>query len=1759
MEFSLFPRRLRRIALAIVGLTSVLAASGASPTYVVTNTDDAGPGSLREAITYANANPGTAIAFNVPAGALAGGVATIKPASALPNITASGTVIDGTTQAGFTGDTNALGPEVVLDGSLAGFANGISLLSANNLVRGLVIARFSVIGISISGAAATGNRVEGCYIGTDPTGTLPAGNGGGSDPGVAILNASGNTIGGTTAAARNVIAGNAAGTYAGTYAQVRIRAYQLYNPDGSMFWGTATGNVIQGNYVGLRADGSGAVIPAKTDSPAGIKISDASGNTIGGTAPGAGNVISGNGTGVSVIASVGGPGASDNLIQGNYIGTDASGTAKVPNLWGVSLDRAANVVGGTAPGSGNLISGNSPDPSAPWNGGIGVQISNISGSKVQGNLIGTDKNGTGDLGNRKAGIYALTACLIGGPEPGAGNAIAFNGNGGTKDNPSGGIVDATTNGATIQRNSIWKNNGPGIDRYRSLGTGGVSVNDPGDSDFNRFLNFPILESATISGAKLTIAGFARPGSAIELFVADPDPTGFGEGKTYLATLVEGSADDGDSTTGTYSGAINGLNQGTDTTNRFRFTTTLPAPLPVSTALTATATVAGNTSEFSGNVAVAAAPAGPPAKLAFIVPPANAAAGSPISPAVAVSVQDADGNTVDTASNTISLALGSNPSGGTLSGTTTVAAVSGVATFSDLSINRAGAGYTLTASAPGLTGAASVAFDIAAGPASRLAFLAQPSNTVAGVAIAPAVQVGVQDALGNLVSTATHTVTMAIGSGPYPDLLGTKSVAAANGVATFADLKIQRVGGTSYTLAASADGLTAAASAAFAVAPGPPDSLGIIGGFPGNITAGVALSPAITVLVMDAYQNGITTATHAVTISLYNNPTNAMLSGTTTVNAVGGIATFSDLSIDKAGKGYQIMASAPGVSGNITMPFEVAPGAAAKLAFTAQPGNTAAGAAITPPVQVSVQDAFGNTVPTATDSITVALGANPGSGTLSGAQTVAATNGVATFTDLSINKAGTGYTLAATASGLAGGASTAFDILSGAATRLAFAVQPGNAAAGAAIAPAVQVAVLDANGNMVPGATHNVTLAPGANPGGAVLSGKLSVSAVDGIATFADLTLDKVGTGYTLAASASGLSGATSSTFAIIPGAPAKLVFTAQPSNVNAGAAITPAVQVAVQDGSGNVVTGAALTITVGLHANPGSGTLSGALAVTPVGGVAGFPDLSINRAGAGYVLTAAADGLPGATSAAFDVISVNRPPERAELLLPVGGALASPTPTFRARATDPNGDPVRFVIEAGQGTTLKTFDAAAVASGAEASLAVPTDQALGAGEWAWRARAIDPDGAEGEWSGSERFQVPASSPALARVAGLSTLGAPGIVRALRLPGVRIAAWDPVGARYLMNEEIGEIRAGVGYWVRADQPVPVEFAGAAVTEPFAIALKPGWNFISAPFAASVVWDLQALRVRRGASETTLAAARAAGWLEDFAWGWDPTAGRYALVYDTSLIPVVAGGLDPWCSYWVKASVECELVLPPPAPAADRGRERASASDGWAVRLRAQSGGGSAEVVLGAIRRGAPLSAGRPPEPPSASASVRASLVGADGPLSVDVRRSADGAQEWELLVGPNDPAGEGEITLTWPDLRSLPKDLSLTLVDTTTGARRSLRTVASYTFRAGERRFRIVAQRRNAPAVVITGLDLVPGRGARAVRFTLNAAASVDVEVLSPGGRSVAVLARGRAADAGANQVAWGGPAAPGVYLLRAVATTEDGSSVQAIKPVVITR
>jgi hypothetical protein len=508
-------------------------------TFTVTNTNDSGAGSLRDAITSANQNAGAdAISFNIAGG----GTQTINLLTALPLVNGALT-IDGMTQ-----NPQATTPPIELNGAGAGLsATGINIFSGNCTVRGLVINRFDSLGVALGGG---NNHVEGCFIGTNAAGNAAQANG---DDGVSISLSSNNTVGGTVAAARNVIGGN--------------------NSNGVAILGPAAGNLVQGNYIGTNASGTAAVGNAG-DGIGLVSASNTVTNTsIGGTAAGAGNLISGNnGSGVQFFGV-----GTGNLIQGNLIGVNASGTQPLGNviLGVVITDATTTTIGGSVATAANVISGNNGD-------GVRINASTATNNVVKGNRIGTGPDGTTAIANVGDGVSVLNAAssnTIGGAA-GEGNIIAFN-------NGAGVRIGSGT-GNAILSNAIFANSGLGID----LSPAGVTPNDTGDGDggANNLQNFPVLQTANsvVGGSSVqgTLNSTASATFTIQFFANDTcDPSGNGEGQLFLgATTV---------TTNASGNAI--------------FTATLTGAAMTGQFVTATATdAAGNTSEFSACIGYGAA-------------------------------------------------------------------------------------------------------------------------------------------------------------------------------------------------------------------------------------------------------------------------------------------------------------------------------------------------------------------------------------------------------------------------------------------------------------------------------------------------------------------------------------------------------------------------------------------------------------------------------------------------------------------------------------------------------------------------------------------------------------------------------------------------------------------------------------------------------------------------------------------------------------------------------------------------------------------------------------------------------------------------------------------------------------------------------------------------------------------------------------------------------------------------------------------------
>ena len=623
--------------------------SAVADTFTVTNTETSGAGSLAQAITDANGHPNIdlnipdIIAFDIPVADPnrnpATGVFTISLPAGLP-VLSDPVTIDGYTQGSGTVTTSddakpntlATGNNAVLLIELNGTSastgfSGVDFRvgSEGSTVRGLIVNRFTT-GVSL----IAGNvKVLGNFIGTDSAGAVSLGN----SSGIISSGAGGQLIGSSLPADRNLISGNSNGVV-------------LTNHSGET-------NTVQNNYIGTNAAGTAALANAGNGILLSGVFSGPTGATvIGGLlatlGSGAGNVISGNsfggivfnpsggtfgpvniegnivglgadgttplgngGSGIddpadptatigavlirrNIISANGGDGlvysSTNTTLQGNYIGTDISGTLDRGNtFFGVemagdhrdALDPSSTflTIGGSAAGDGNLISGNDA-------GGISIRNAN---AVIQGNFIGTTADGISALGNEADGIRVFNvladptlSIMVGGTTTGDGNVIAYN-------TATGVRVESST--VTVQRNSIF-NNGPstagsqfglGID----LGSGpGVAANDPGDADTgpNGLQNYPALTLVRIAAGNVNIVGsldsMPNTSYALEFFGNDAlDPSGFGEGRTFLG--------DTDVTT--------------DASGHADFDTTFPL-LPGALRVTSTATdPLGNTSEFSASI------------------------------------------------------------------------------------------------------------------------------------------------------------------------------------------------------------------------------------------------------------------------------------------------------------------------------------------------------------------------------------------------------------------------------------------------------------------------------------------------------------------------------------------------------------------------------------------------------------------------------------------------------------------------------------------------------------------------------------------------------------------------------------------------------------------------------------------------------------------------------------------------------------------------------------------------------------------------------------------------------------------------------------------------------------------------------------------------------------------------------------------------------------------------------------------------------
>ncbi len=541
------------------------------------------------------------------------------------------------------------------------------------------------------------------------------------------------------------------------------------------------------------------------------------------------------------------------------------------------------------------------------------------------------------------------------------------------------------------------------------------------------------------------------------------------------------------------------------------------------------------------------------------------------------------------------------------------------------------------------------FNITSGGAHHLAFTTQPVTSAAGVTLTPAV--AIQDEFNNTVTTDTRTITLTLLNRRGATLLGTVSLAATNGVATWTGvegLNIRRAN-VDYSLQAGHGGAPLSGpsqtqdSTAFTIQPGVAHHLAFTT-HPADTVAGQPLLPQVT--IQDEYNNTVTADDRMIALTLLN-AGGATLNGTTSRLTAAGVAAWiagDALNVTQAGSGYRLRATRtsgapfPGSDTVDSDTFTIIAAAAARLSIANIPSPQSVGVAF--PVLVRVLDAFDNLVGVS-GATTITLTRVAGTGNLTGTltQTLAAGQSATSFA-VTYDTAEAGVTVRTDRTAgdlLASFTSNPINFSPSAAVALR--IDPiGPQTAGVAFS--VTVRAVDPGG-LAGTVTANTDVQLSRNSGSGTLGGTLTGTILAGQSsvTINGVTYSRAESGVSLTAtrtSGDALTAGNSPTFDVGPGAAAALRFGAQPTNTAGDATFT--VSVEVIDGLANVVTTAANAITLAL-VNPAgcSGTLSGTITRNAVGGVATFPGLQITQVCSGYQLQAAATGLTGATSTPFSV------------------------------------------------------------------------------------------------------------------------------------------------------------------------------------------------------------------------------------------------------------------------------------------------------------------------------------------------------------------------------------------------------------------------------------------------------------------------------------------------------------------------------------------
>ncbi|HEY4218999.1 MAG TPA: hypothetical protein VGM67_17780 [Gemmatimonadaceae bacterium] len=602
-------------------------------------------------------------------------------------------------------------------------------------------------------------------------------------------------------------------------------------------------------------------------------------------------------------------------------------------------------------------------------------------------------------------------------------------------------------------------------------------------------------------------------------------------------------------------------------------------------------------------------------------------------------------------------------GGSLGSGTSTTNLDGVASNTYTLGSVVGAEGVTASIAGGTISPVTFSFTVRGGAATNIAAVSGANQTGrVGSALANPFVVAVTDAGGNVVSNVGVTWSATNGS------IASSSTSDAGGQAS-ATLTAGTTIGPATVTATIPNGSNVLFTATIQVGL---VSQMVFTAQPVNGTPNVTLSP-VSIALHDVGGNA-TTATNSVTIALGNNPGSATLSGTLTRSAVGGVATFDDLKIDKASDGYTLSATSNSLPSVTSTSFSMAAGAATTMAISAGNGQSAqVNATVGTAPAVKVTDASGNPV----SGISVKFVPASGSGSVVPSSEIVVTNaqGIAALTSWTLGATAGTQSLVVSATGLSNVTISA-TATAGSSTGLAISAGDAQTATvNTAVTNAPAVKITDGSGNPIVGVS--VTFTP--SSGSVAPSGGVVSTNAQGVATLTSWTLGTAAGSQSLVASATGLSSVTISATATA-GSGSQLQITTEPAtSATSGVTLTRQPVIQVADQYGNAATADGMTIV----AAPSAGTATGnSVAANATSGVATFTNLAITTAASSVTVSFAVQGTPSITGGPSSSITIGQPTASQLILVPstpttfskvAGGAVGSP-PTVKT--TDANGDAV---------------------------------------------------------------------------------------------------------------------------------------------------------------------------------------------------------------------------------------------------------------------------------------------------------------------------------------------------------------------------------------------------------------------------------------------------------------------------------------------------